>query len=485
MKNLLYFLLYIPALFCQTTINYEESFENFSNPERGMVHYTFASNNSFPQLTVSQLNGYRLNENMSIVWRCYQLDAFRNSDISSTYLQKITSDLQAVRAANFKIIIRFSYGNTSNDATKSRIISHINQLKTVTAANEDVILNIEAGFIAAYGEWYASNNFGTENLTNQNYADRYEVATKVMELSPNRPVSFRTPEIKRRLFGYSPLNNMTAYNNSSFASRSSSHNDCAFSDATDYGTYINITEEYAYLEEDTKYGVMGGEACNISTYSSCENVLDKMAKFHWSYLNKDYNTAVLNYWENNGCMDEIERRLGYRFVMQNSTIINGSLLLTVNNEGFGNAFSPYRINLIYRNNVSGSETVQFVSSDVRWWQTDQSDQVSIPLLTSLPDGEYQLLLEIKDPYLPSSKIRFANIDVWESSTGYNKLNQYYSVRHLYVKDHAIHSSMDVKEIKVFNLLGQVVENSDLKSGIYVAESIYADNKRNISKLIVP
>ena len=39
------------------------------------------------------------------------------------------------------------------------------------------------------------------------------------------------------------------------------HNDCFLSSANDVGTYLNYSEEYPYLQEDTKYSIVGGEVC--------------------------------------------------------------------------------------------------------------------------------------------------------------------------------------------------------------------------------
>jgi hypothetical protein len=64
---------------------------------------------------------------------------------------------------------------------------------------------------------------------------------------------------------------------------------------------------------------MGGETCNPSSYSGCVNALMVMERFHWSYLNIGYHRTVLNDWEDRGCMDEVKKRLGYRFVLDQAT----------------------------------------------------------------------------------------------------------------------------------------------------------------------
>lgn len=42
------------------------------------------------------------------------------------------------------------------------------------------------------------------------------------------------------------------------------HNDCFLASSTDMGTYEDKSVEYPYLQEDTKYTVVGGQTCAVS-----------------------------------------------------------------------------------------------------------------------------------------------------------------------------------------------------------------------------
>ena len=42
------------------------------------------------------------------------------------------------------------------------------------------------------------------------------------------------------------------------------HNDCFLASDTDFGTYVDVTTEYPYLEQDTTYVSMGGETCALN-----------------------------------------------------------------------------------------------------------------------------------------------------------------------------------------------------------------------------
>ena len=42
------------------------------------------------------------------------------------------------------------------------------------------------------------------------------------------------------------------------------HNDCFLASSDDFGTYDDKSVEYPYMQDDTKYAVMGGETCAVS-----------------------------------------------------------------------------------------------------------------------------------------------------------------------------------------------------------------------------
>jgi len=45
-----------------------------------------------------------------------------------------------------------------------------------------------------------------------------------------------------------------------------------------------------------------------------------MTILHINYLNIDYNKKVLDRWKEQGCFDEIRRRIGYRFVLESAQL---------------------------------------------------------------------------------------------------------------------------------------------------------------------
>lgn len=409
------------------TKTYTASTEIFANPERGFYHYKSSGSGTYKALNQTELTNYRTNEKVTLIWREFRLDAFKTTAISADFLAKMQTDFNTMRNAGIKCIVRFNYTNTDGaDASKTQIISHIAQLKPVIAANEDVISSIEAGFIGNYGEWYDSDNFGKSNLTSTQIADRIAVGTKIMELAPNRMVAFRTPTIQRQIAGAAALTAAKAYDGSVVA-RAAAHNDCFLSDATDYGTYINSTTDYTYLENQSKFTFDGGETCSLTTFSACTNAMATMKKFHFNYLNADYNQDVTASWQSNGCLDEVKRKLGYRFEMVSSDIANGTLTLTLQNVGYANVFNNRKAYLVYRNTATGAETSVELNTNVRLWNAGTTTRILHTLNQStVPNGTYQLFLNIpdlKNASNPNFSIRCGNTGTWDATKGYNILNQ--------------------------------------------------------------
>ena len=124
-------------------------------------------------------------------------------------------------------------------------------------------------------------------------------------------ISVRYPVAKLFTFNINytdTITRKTAYNESDL-SRIAFHNDCFLADIDDMGTFGENPDYRKFWEWETKYVAMGGETCKLSEYSNCENAVTDFAKYHWSYINIDYHPAVINQWEDEQCMKEIQKRL--------------------------------------------------------------------------------------------------------------------------------------------------------------------------------
>jgi len=429
MKKVLLLLLFTVALHSQTK-SYVSSTENFTNPERGWYRYSMTeSTSTFSFLSQSSLISSRLKEKVTLILRIYDLGAFKTTPISQAFLTNIQKDFNTLRLSGVKAIVRFRYSEDDDiDASKAQIFAHIDQLKSITIPNQDVISNVEAGFIGQYGEWYYSKNYGTSNVTAQNLADRKEIGLKILELAPERMVAFRTPSFQNLIGGTTAITASEAYNGS-VKSRIALHNDAFLSSSSDVGTFKNTSVEYPYLESQSKFTFCGGESNQLNTtYQNCTNALNMLSKFHYNYLNIGYYGATLDLWKSSGCYDEIERRLGYRFELLNSTIANNSITINLQNVGFGTIFNERKVYLVLRNTSTNVDYSFPLNTNVRLWQSGSQTKIIQDLNLDVPLGTYSLFLNLPDPKIadPLFSIQCANVDVWDGVKGFNNLNQIYT-----------------------------------------------------------
>ena len=428
---------------------YENSSEDFPNPERGFyksIDPSYLENNKLaPPLQVSELQELRKN-GRSTVRKYYLLSEFRDKPISQSYLDILSNDFKTARKAGIKLIIRFTYNWSDGvgapddrDAPREIVLAHLDQLKPILRANYDVIAYMEAGLIGYWGEWHGSMN-GLDNSEN-----RKAVLLKILSILPKqRMVAVRVPRFKTDAFNSNSLTPEEAFNASDRA-RTGYHNDAFRTNIDDAGTYnstdpASVDQQKTWLNLDTKYVVQGGEpawASNPPEYDDCPGALTDFARMHWSGMNANQPFAgnVYQGWKDQGCMDQIKQRLGYRFRLINSYTPDKvkpsgtfSMKFQVTNDGWASPYNPRSLEIILRNSQTGQQYYLPVPESVRMWMPGETKTVNIigGIPANIPYGKYQVLLNLPDPTSnlyrrPEYSIRLANQNVWEASTGYNSL----------------------------------------------------------------
>ena len=435
------FLLLFTIGYSQTTnVSYSVSTENFSNPERGFYHHKETSSTNYSNLTQSSLTNYRTNEKITLILRLFYLEDFLNAPISETYLTNIQNDFNKIRNAGLKCIIRFAYSSETTlgqrDANKAQMLSHIQQLSNLLRINGDIIATVQAGFIGTWGEWYYTDHFGM-NPNNTDYVNRKEILEALLGAIPtDRTVQIRTPRYKQKMYNTTTAINQTQVENRLNIGRVGHHNDCFLSDASDVGTYINTNTEYPYLSQETTYLPMGGETCDFDpNRSNCNVGTSEMALFHWSYMNMDYYPEVIDEFNESNCLNDIKKKLGYRFEFTNNTFPNSvtsggvmPVTLRLKNTGFASIYNPRVGYIVLKNSVTGQQYSLPLSSKPQFW-TGANEIVineSLVLPTTMAPGNYKLYFNLPDasPSLsnrPEYSIQFANQGVWDNTTGFNDL----------------------------------------------------------------
>ncbi|MBD2755792.1 DUF4832 domain-containing protein [Spirosoma validum] len=476
-------------------VTYRESQEDFPNPERGFYIPISTSSARFVPLNAATLATYRTQTQRvskatysiycSLVYRSYRLETFKDSALSEDFLEKVRADFAIARTAGIKLILRFAYTEKATngdcpdqykicppygDAPKAIVLKHISQLSPLLHENADVIAVFQMGFIGIWGENYFTDYFGDAStnglgvIPDSSWQDRNDVLTALLQALPaDRMVQVRTPQIKQR-FVYGPKAPVTsaampvsAGFSGNPVARIGFHNDCFLASPDDYGTFYDVGNSSTkrgpatdvlrrYMAQDSRYTAVGGETCDdaFSPQNDCAplgRAEQEMALMHYSYLNTSYNNDVNNDWQTNGCMDNIRRRLGYRFVLRKATFPASAktgkpldVTLALANVGYASPYNPRPLQLILRNTKTGAIHPISLTKDVRQLLPGSHQlRHSVKLPDNVAAGQYELLLQLPDGYSslannPAYSIRLANESLWEDQTGFNKLNHVLTVR---------------------------------------------------------
>ncbi len=491
----LYSLFALHTMAQNKTVVYKKGHEDVLNPERGFYIPTGTKASNFVLLNAAQLKLYRSKPQqlgkacyavtVSLIYRGYELDTFKNQPLSISFLQHLQKDFDAVREAGLKMILRFAYTNNAKggnctdeykicppygDAPRNVVLNHIKQLKPLLQKNAHVIAVMQQGFIGIWGENYFTDYFGDAStngvgkILDSSWLHRNELLQALLDALPkSRMVQVRTPQIKQK-FVYGPTATVTslplkltgAFNNS-IASRIGFHNDCFLSTADDYGTYYDYGSSAQprqpanevlrkYIEADTKFTAVGGETCDdsFSPQNDCAPsgyAEEEMRRMHYSYLNAAYNTDVNNDWDSSGCLYNIKRKLGYRLVLQKAILPAQlkrtdqlAISFTLENLGYASLYNPRPVKIILRNTKTKKEfTVTLKANPQFWFSGVHQIKENLQLPKNITAGSYQLYL-----YLPDANVVLAgraeycvqlcNENMWEAATGYNKLQHIIKVK---------------------------------------------------------
>jgi len=414
-------------------VSFTESTVPLTNPERGHYKAKNIYKASSP-LKVSEVKAQRLS-GYTLWYLGFYLTDFWKGDISQEFLNAFQSSMDALRDGGAKCVLRFAYRDYYKDGEEmdpevNVVLRHIEQLKPYLQKNEDVIFVLQAGFIGSWGEWYYTTHFGFNPKKDADYQPRRQLTDALLDALPaSRQIELRTPQFKMRMYGWTVADTLTAAtaHDGSAKSRLAGHNDCYGASSTDYGTFDNESKDRQYWKAETRYTIMGGETCGVSDYCTCEASGKDMVDYHWTYLNRDYNNDVLNVWKKGGCYDEFVSRLGYRLVLQDlfrsDTVTAGNtctVLLRFWNKGYAAPMNPREAFLVWET-PSGKLEETPLGSDPRTWQPGYHE-VSAAFTPSTAEGT--LYLKLSDPLLPNRpeySIALANEDVFDASTGLNKL----------------------------------------------------------------
>ena len=291
-------------------------------------------------------------------------------------------------------------------------------------------------------------------MNNSNYGDLNQIRQIIEELdndiSREIYLAVRTPAQLRGILRTStPLSSSEAYSDT-LASRLSLFNDGMLGSVYDLGTYGSTplkssskpeeqgtrSDELLFQYKLCQYVPNGGEVTVDNEYNDLDNAISDLSQMHVSYLNSEHDEAVLNKWKNStytgsdtdvfsGCSgyDYISAHLGYRYVVQQSSIDFHSVLndtatlyLTVANTGFSSAYTKFTTDLILTSKDTGKSEKVETTIDNRSIAGNDFSEFKLSLnVRSLKKGTYTVSLRMKDPYT-KNYIHFANKGYEKSKT---------------------------------------------------------------------
>lgn len=412
------------------TVTYWPDDSGFPNPERG-----FHDDVSLVELAAD--SRIRLNHpDMTLVRSYVRLDEWRHTDLPDWLLDSLQDGFDAVRANGVKTVPRFTYNwGDGGDAPLQQVLRHITQLQPLLERNSDVIAVLQAGFIGKWGEWHGSE-YG---LTSE--ANKRQIGQALLTALPAQlTVQFRTPyHIYHVLATRSPLTQSAAFTTEAQA-RSGFLNDCFLAGFNDAGTF-DRAEDRSFAAEQARFTVTGGETCDIDLDAgriSCTNALAELELYGWDYLNHGYYRPVIDGWRDQGCIEEVRQRLGYRYHLSGASLLSGDgtapeLRLTISNSGFGKLYNPRPLQIILVNSRTGAEVTHTVSSDARLVLplAGQERTITTQLPLNLEAGTWELFLALPDGHASLAgdsrySIRLASTfsdgtSVWVAAAGRNRL----------------------------------------------------------------
>jgi hypothetical protein len=419
-------------------ITYEISNTIFPNPERGFMH-EFSVFSEGASLNLPQLELLR-GQNVSLISRVFYLDKFKDKSISAAELLLIQTDLDKIREAGLKGILRFAYTNNINiaDAPLTIVKQHLDQLKPVFEQNKDIIAFVQAGFIGAWGEWHSSSN-GLATVDNER-----KVLYKLLSVLPTEiMVQVRTPGQKQQIFNTTlPVSKEIAYS-SEKRSRVGHHNDCFMASVNDYGTYNNVQADKLYISNEGLFVPTGGETCPpvpANNAPGCSEATSTMKLLRWTYLNLDWYKPTIAAWKASGCFEELQRNLGYRLALETANFpdqvaINQEFKINIKiaNTGYAPLYNYKITSLVFENKASGEIHEIKLPVDLR--ECKPSGEFIIDKmvkLTDIPAGGYDLYLKISDnsenlKNRSEYSIRLANTNTWDEYSGMNNLKHYLKI----------------------------------------------------------
>ena len=286
-----------------------------------------------------------------------------------------------------EVILRITYdtegkGMEHEPSLIKNVAGHMRQLGPVIAAHADNIIVHQGIFVGSWGEMHDSK-FLSENAVCELYETLVSACGNKVRIAVRTPMQHRF--IMKYLTRYMGTGNADTDTDNAYMDtdilRPALYNDAILSSEDDMYTYAGGRTVWAdYQDEVCTYAVCGGEAIHDNPLNDYDNAVKELANMHITYLNRQYDMAVLDKWRSNNGYDYIGTHLGYRFVVTDTAVGRdaeeetgsktqtgvGSIYINVRiaNRGFACVYDRVRLLAEFRGKDGGCISRAEVMSDM-------------------------------------------------------------------------------------------------------------------------
>lgn len=389
-------------LILPSTLNipFTEATGEVANPERGMMSY---SKFTFKDDAIPTVKDIPLDyTGESLAFLLFYITDYMNKDLDAAATDFISAELDKVREANKKAVLRFAYTEThvadeQHEATPTQVLAHVDQVADILEANKDIIYTVQAGWLGTYGEWYYKTNNNGESKPG--YTDYYlytKDGSTVTDFNNNHKnlldklltavpepihIGLRTAFYKRYYLSPGAINSWTAITDwgTGANDRLGFFNDGIRGSDSDVGTFNSSTDWDMWYSQGN-WLVCGGEmsyrsaeafAALSDDLKDCDLSIEEMQRQHLSYLHYSESNAFMAKWIGEGRLEDLKKMLGYRLVLGDVNLGYSSLAadetvrysIEIKNTGCAPVVYPRPFKLVLLH--SGTPTVLADLGDIR------------------------------------------------------------------------------------------------------------------------
>lgn len=316
---------------------FTESAEEIWNPDRGFYHiYGFLISDEPADMCEQLDRQMEKDTGHALAMVQINLREYRDKEISEEGLNNIESLFRAMSATNEHWIVRFLYDwdgeNEKNEPQSIELVlSHMQQVGEILTRYRESVFTLQGLFVGNWGE-----------INGTKYADKtslQKLAKQLIKATDGQMyLAVRTPAHWRQIMD-GVEDSMPEDQEKMMYDRLGLFNDGMLGSGNDCGTYgeksaveagedqaWNRKEELEFQEKLCSRVPNGGEVIIDNEYNDLEHAIADLKTMHVTYLNQDYDEAVLEKWasstvQTSDCFDGmdglsyIQRHLGYRLVL--------------------------------------------------------------------------------------------------------------------------------------------------------------------------